>query len=469
MPLKTGVAGLAGAAVFGVFAVVWVPPAGANADSFYTASARSVVVDGFFSNSTIPGGVKPEGGGPQTDVSQSSLDKGDANASFPYFGDYAATAPGVVSGLFGVPVPPYPLTASSNFGGDPAKANYPGIELSAVSRATSTVADAVFGSQGAGGVSHSEVDESADGNVVANASASSPLTVLGPLVSLRGFDAGVTVVADANGKLIRSANFTIDEIRVPGLVFKIPERTPANYPVPVPVPVPGVPAPDPIPAPPIEVPAPFAGQTIAEPKIGFHNGEFTISLPFAGDTQKYALPSEPVLKAFSAQGVTLRYTEPLETKDGILGGVFSVEYTIAAPPENPFYKGPTPATFIVGLTRAAVTRAASAAAPSSEVVAPPPTAVVPPLGAELPAVAPVAPGLPEVAAPPAIAENPIPTVNLTQAQPSDRVLPAFVSAALPAFVGSDFSVIYLGLVGIALLAMCAAAVLVAKGVSAPWN
>ncbi|MGQ0465094.1 MAG: hypothetical protein ACT4QG_07200 [Sporichthyaceae bacterium] len=469
MPFNKGVAGLAGAAVFGVFAVAWVPAARADADSFYTATARSIVVTGFFSNPTIPGGVRPEGGGPQTDVSQSSLDKGDANASFPYFGEYAATAPGVVSGLFGVPVPPYPLTASSTFGGDPAKANYPGIELSAVSRATSTVADAVFGSQGAGGVSHSEVDESADGNVVAHASASSPLTVLGPLVSLKGFDAGVTVVADPNGKLIRTSNFVIDEIRVPGLVFKIPERTPAMYPVPFPVPVPGVPAPDPIPAPPIDVPAPFAGETIVEPKIGFFNGEFTIELPFAGERQKYALPAEPVLKAFSAQGVTVKYTAPSETKDGILGGVFSVEYTIPEPPENPFYNGPTPTTFVVGLTQAAVTRAPAAAAPSSEVVAPPPTAVVPPLTAEVPAVAPDLP-LPDLVAPPAVPAEAVPaTVNLTQAQPRDTILPAFVSAALPAFVDSDFSIVYLGLVGVALLAMCAAAVLVAKGVSTPWN
>lgn len=474
MPLKSGLAGaLAGAAIFGTGAIAWMPEAGAESESFYSATARSVVVDSFFSNSTIPGGVKPEGGGPQTDVAKSSLDKGDANASFPYFGDYAATAPGVVSGLFGVPVPPYPLTASSTFGGDPAKVNYPGIELSAVSRATSTVADAVFGSQGSGGVSHSEVDESADGNVVAQATASSPLTVLGPLVSLKGFDAGVTVVADPNGTLTRTSHFTVDEIRVPGLVFKIPERSPSAYPVPFPVPIPGVPAPDPIPAPPMEVPPQFAGQTITEPAIGFMNGEFVISLPFAGETQKYALPAKPVLDAFSAQGVRLSWTKPVDTKDGILGGVLTVEYTFAAPPENPFYQGETPATFIIGATEAAVQRSAAVAAappPAAPVIGPPAAgeitpAVVPAPAVEAPAVLP--PGA--VVTAPVPAEVAVPAVDLTPAQPRDTVLPAVVSAALPAFVGSDFSSIYLGLVGLALLAVIAAAALIAKGASAPWN
>jgi hypothetical protein len=331
------------------------------------------------------------------------------------------------------------------------------------------VADAVFGSQGSGAVSHSEIDESADGDVVASAAASSPLTVLGPLVSLKGFDAAVSVVADPAGKLTRTANFTIDQIAVPGLVFKIPEGTPSKYPVPVPVPVPGVPAPDPIPAPALPVPEQFAGQTITEPRIGFHNGMFTIALPFAGETQQYALPAQPVIDAFSAQGVAMRYTKPVETKDGVVGGVFTVEYTFAAPPENPFYKGTTPATFIVGTAQAAVTRSAAVAAPAVAPLLPPDTAVIPPVGPPAAADLPAAADFGALPVPAGVDAAGPPTVNLTPSQAGDRVTPAFVSAALPAFVNSDFSVIYLGLVGFALLAVLAAAVLIAKGVSAPWN
>ena len=479
MPRKRGLSatvpwlgtGLAAVAVFGTSSLVWSPAAGADVDSYYQASARSVVVDGYFSNSTIPGGVRPEGGGPQTDVVQSSLDKGDANASFPYFGDYVATAPGVVSGLFGFPVPPYPLTASSTFGGAPARVNYPGIELSATSRATSTVADAIFGSAGSGGVSHSEVDETADGNVTASSIASAPLTVLGPLVSLKGLDSAVSVTADANGTLTRTSNFSIDEISAPGLVLRLPEQSPSSYPIPFPFPIPGVPAPDPIPAP--AFPVPNGGTTLVEPKIGFINGFFVITQPFAGDTQKYAVPADAVVAAFQAQGVTLRYTAPQETKDGILGGVFSVQYTFAAPPENPFYQGETPATFIVGDTRAAVTRAPeTAGGPDGGFgIGGATTDGSTPAG-----VLPVTAGLPGadlagIGSLPATTAGGVPTVNLNPqaADGSPGLGASLVAAGLPAFLSSDFSAIYLALIGLTVIGLLAAAVVGAKGVSARWT
>lgn len=483
MPLSRGLAGivpwlgtgLAATAVVGATALAWIPAAEADVDSFYSATARSVFVDGYFSNQTIPGGVRPEGGGPQTDVSQSSLDKGDATANFPYFGDFVATAPGVVSGLFGVPVPPYPLTASSTFGGAPASVNYPGIALNANSRANSTVADAVVGSAGSGATSHSEVDETADGTVTAAASNSSPLTVLGPLVSLKGFDSSVVVSADSNGTLTRTSNFAISQISVPGVVLRIPEGSPSSFPVPFPVPIPGVPAPAPIPAPPLPVPAPFAGATITEPKIGFINGFFTVSLPFAGETQQYALPAEPVLQAFSAQGVTVRYTAPQKTEAGLFGGVFTVQYTIPAPPDNPFYSGPTPATFIVGNAEAAVTRAADnpviAAGGAAGTVGTAVGAADGSLPAGTDGIAAPA-NLGAGALPGAVDSSGVPTVNLVPQASGDGssgLGAALVSAGLPAFLSSDFSAIYLALIGIAAIALLAVAVLGSKGVSARWN
>jgi hypothetical protein len=466
--------GLAAAAVFGTASLVWSPSAGADVDSFYNASARSVVVDSYFSNSTIPGGIRPEGGGPETDVAQSSLDKGDANASFPFFGDYIPTAPGVVSGLFGFPVPPYPLTASSTFGGDPAKVNYPGIELSAVSRTTSTVADAVAGSAGSGATSHSEVDESPDGTITAQAVASSPLTVLGPLVSLKGIDSTVAVAADANGTLTRTSNFSIDEIAVPGLVLRIPEQSPGSIPIPFPIPVPGVPAPAPIPL--QSFPVPNGGATLVEPKIGFINGYFVVQQPFGSadgkDTQKYVVPADAVVQAFKAQGVTMAYTAPQNTKDGIVGGVFTVNYTFPAPPDNPFYKGPTPATFIVGATSAAVQRAPETAGGPEGGLGVGPATTSGATGGALPVPGTALPGadLAGIGALPATAGG-VPTVNL-QPQAADGksgVNAALVAAGLPAFVSSDFAGIYLALVGLAVVGLLAAAVLGAKGVSARWN
>jgi hypothetical protein len=43
------------------------------------------------------------------------------------------------------------------------------------------------------------------------------------------------------------------------------------------------------------------------------------------------------------------------------------------------------------------------------------------------------------------------------------------AAGLPAFTASDFSGIYLALLGLAALGLVAVAVVVAKGVSARWN
>ena len=469
--------GLAALAVVGTGVVVGGPDAKADVDSYYTASARSNVVDGYFSNSTIPGGVSPEGGGPETDVAQSSLDKGDANASFPYFGPYVATAPGVVSGLFGFPVPPYPLTASSTFGGDPAHVNYPGIELSAVSRSTSTVADAIFGSAGSGGVSHSEVDESPDGNITALATASSPATVLGPLVSAKGIDSSVAVTADANGTLTRVSHFSIDEIDVPGLVLQIPNSSPSAIPIPFPIPVPNVPAPAPIPVP--SFPVPQGGTTLVEPKIGFIDGYFVVTQPFPGaggaDTQRYVVPADAVVQAFKAQGVALAYTAPQQTKDGMQGGVFTVNYTFPAPPDNPLYKGETPATFILGATSATVQRAPSAGSPgglattdNAAGASPGVSAAVPPAGA-----AGVAAGadLAGIGALPATTVGGVPTVNLAPqaAEGKSGVAAALVAAGLPAFTSSDFSGIYLALVGLTAFGLLAAAVFGAKGVSARWN
>ncbi|GAA0612693.1 hypothetical protein GCM10009547_13370 [Sporichthya brevicatena] len=452
--------------------LAWVPTADADVNSYYAASARSVAVDVYFTNQTIPAGVKPEGGGPQTDVAQSSLDKGDANASFPYLGDYVPTAPGVVSGLFGIPVPPYPLTASSTYGQAPARVSYPGIELSATSRSTSTVAEGIVGSTGSGAVSHSEVDESPDGNVVASATASSPLTMLGPLVSLKGFDSAVSVVADANGTLTRTSNFTIDEISVPGLVLRIPEQTPSSYPVPFPFPIPGVPAPDPIPAPPL--PVPNGGTTLVEPRIGFINGYFVVTHPFEGEAQKYAVPADAVVQAFKAQGVTLAYTAPQETKNGIQGGVFSIQYTMPAPPENPFYSGETPATFIIGDTQAAVSRAPeTAGGPEGGLDALPgglPGALPNDLSGGGIAGTPGAVDAAGLGILPSTSGG-VPTVDLNP-QAADGISgtgAALVAAGLPAFLSSDFSAIYLALVGLTLVGLLAAAVLGAKGVSARWN
>jgi hypothetical protein len=457
---RTGASALALASL-GAF-TLFTGSARADDGGYYAASARATVADFYFTNPTIPGGIKPEGGGPETDVAQTSLNKGDANAQFPYLGDYVPGLPGVASGLFGFPVPPYPLAASSTFGSDPGVVSYPGISLNTASRTSSTVSDAIVGSTGSGATSHSEVNEDSEGTITATSTAASPLTVLGPVLSLKGFNSVTTVTADSSGAITRSSNLSIDQISAPGLVLRIPENTPSSYPVPVPFAIPGVSAPPPIPAPSFPVPA--GGQTIVEPNIGFEDGYFVIQLPFAGNAQKYTLPAQAVIAAFKAQGVTLSYTAPQKTDDGLIGGVFSMSYTLPAPPPNQYYNGATPVTYIVGSTSAAVkksvAKAAPATAPGLPLLTPPPAGGAVPASAVAPALPPAPPAAVSAAAPP--------TVNL---QPAEHRSAAadLVSAALPAFVGSDLSNGYLVVIVIGLALLVSVFVLGAKGVGARWN
>jgi hypothetical protein len=178
------------------------------------------------------------------------------------------------------------------------------------------------------------------------------------------------------------------------------------------------------------------------------------------------------VQAFKAQGVTLAYTAPQNTKDGILGGVFTVNYTFAAPPDNPFYKGPTPATFIVGATSAAVQRAPETAGGpegglgvgTANTNGTTPAGVLPVPGTALPGA-----DLAGIGQLPSTAGG-VPTVNLTNdTSDGSSGSAALVGLGLPAFISSDFSGIYLALVGLTLIGLLAAAVLGAKGVSARWN
>jgi hypothetical protein len=64
----------------------------------------------------------------------------------------------------------------------------------------------------------------------------------------------------------------------------------------------------------------------------------------------------------------------------------------------------------------------------------------------------------------------VPTVNFApQASDGSSGGASLVAAGLPAFLSSDFSAIYLALIGLTLIGLLSAAVVGAKGVSARWN
>ncbi|MBA3741632.1 hypothetical protein [Sporichthya sp.] len=323
----------------------------ARADAPYDGLARAVGIDATLTNPSIPAGLIIEGIGPQASAHQSSVGIGDANAAFPYFGDVIPGVPGVLGGIFGLPVPPYPLIASSGKGGPPANTSYPGVQLHAESNAGNTIASAVAGQEASGLTSLARVDRLDDGSVRALADTAGNALKLGGALTLSQYRSHAEAMADAGtGKLVRTASLSIGRISVPGLSFTIPESTPGT--VPLPVPIPGVPNVPPATFPP--VPLPMAGQTLAEPDIGLVDGYFVLTLPAEGADQKYVLDAPAVLDAFKAAGVTMAFQASQLTESGIVAPAFQFTTTLPSPPPNIYYSGETPVTFSSGLTVAQV-------------------------------------------------------------------------------------------------------------------
>ncbi|MBA3741361.1 hypothetical protein [Sporichthya sp.] len=315
------------------------------ADS-YAAAASANAIDGTFTNQSLPLAFVGQGVGPEADATLDSLGTASANAYFPYIGPIAPGLPGIFLGaLFGLPAPEYPFGASATAGSKPANVSYPGITLHAESGAGSVVGSATVGNDGvSGATSVARVDQTVDGGLSATADVAFNALKFGSNFSLTGFQSHAETVVSAAGKRVTSSSLSIARMTIPGLRITIPPATPGNVPIPVPVPGFGqLPVFQPPP-----VPFPFGGQTIDAPDIGFVDGTFTITLPFAGGKQAYAVPADAVLDAFRAGGANLSYQPAVQTKTGITGASFNVDYTVPALPPNPYFTGAVPTSFTLG-------------------------------------------------------------------------------------------------------------------------
>jgi len=338
---RTSVAVGLAAAASSVAAWVVLPVHSASAGSAYDATARTDAATLTIANESIPTGIDIEGGGPTVKVHQDSVGIRDAQAQLPYAGDTVPGLPGLGASLFGFPSPAYPFLASSTAGTQPQSVAYPGVSLNADSRDYSTSANALAGEPGSGTSATARIDEGRLGEVVATATTAVDSVRLGPYGTLSNVRTVATVSADGvTGKVTRTVSSSIGRISVPGLHFTVPKQSPSA--IPIPVPIPGVPNRDPIPAPPF--PFPDGGTTFANPDLGVEDGYFTVTVPSDGTTKKYAVPAQPVLDALAAQGVTLRFQAPRDTATGVIAGSYIVDYTIAKPPPNSYYNGPTTIT-----------------------------------------------------------------------------------------------------------------------------
>lgn len=361
---------LAAAGVVAAGAWVVLPAGSAGAEASYDATARTETFTLTISNPSIPTGIDVIGGGPAASAHQDSVGISDASAQLPYVGETVPGLPGVLGGLFGLTAPPYPFIAATNAGSEPQTVAYPGVVLHAESGDFATVSSATAGQPGSGATASSRIDESRSGDVVATASTSADSVKVGPYATLSDVRSLATVRADGtSGKLTRSSSSSIGRISVPGLAFTVPAQTPEQ--IPVPVPVPGVPNQPPIPVTPLAVPG--GGTTFHDPDLGIQDGYFTVTVPNDGTNQRYAIPAGPVLEALAAQGITVRFQAPQETKTGVIAGTYIFTYTLPSPPPNAGFNGATQVAQTTAYALASVnlqpiveaTGAADPSAPSS--------------------------------------------------------------------------------------------------------
>lgn len=334
----------------GVLVLAGAPQAAAELS--YEASAEAFAFRSTLANQSLPLGLTLEGQGPVSRARQTSLSQSDAFAAFPYPGDTAAQGPGVVGGLIGVPLPGYPLQASTTFGDKPAVTQLPGVDLRAESAQQLTQASALLGSGGSGAATTSRIIQTGAGAIEVSAVATGDALDLAGVVALSAVRASAIAMMSEAGELTRATELSIGRIAVPGLRLTIPPNAPA---------LPA--APEPIPAPPAfpPVPLPFGGQTIDAPEIAFRNGQFGVTLPGLG-SQVYAVPSAAVAEALAGAGVTMTYQAAQQTDDGVISPAISFSTVLPEPPPSPAgISGTSTLTVTFGLAQATIAAAGTGA------------------------------------------------------------------------------------------------------------
>lgn len=276
-------------------------------------------------NPSLPIGLVAQASGPTTQARLTSLPTSDAFASFPYPGETVVGLPGIVGSVLGVPLPGYPLIVSSGLGDEPRRRSAPGIDLLATSLQDAAESTATVGSTASGAESTSRVVTDPEDGVTASAETTGRgLELLGG-VTVDGVRSTVTVHRDGAGALTTRSSLSIARITVPALVMTVPAQVPI-----------------------------FGGQAVTAPDIGFVDGQFLLSLPFAGAPQRIPVPADDVLKALGAAGITAHFQRPARTRDGIVGASLDLVAILPAPPENPGYNGPTRVTYSLGRVSASV-------------------------------------------------------------------------------------------------------------------
>lgn len=460
--LKAGASVLA----LGAGAALVIAPPAVAADRSFDAVASAYGINNGISNPSLPLNLVLTGSGPASSAHLTSFGGSDAFASFPYPGDTFVGLPGLASGVFGVPFPNYPLYVATSAGDEPRSVNFPGIALSSRSDALVAESRALVGADVSGFDSNSRIGVEGDDGVTSRASTVFKTLQFGDYLTLSGVRSLAKVVANGStGDLTRTSELSIGAINVPGLKIDIPEQTPGT--VPLPVPVPGLGQVPPLEFPPM--PIPQGGTTLGAPNLGFTNGVFTVTAP-GQEGQRYAIPSEPVIKAFADQGMTVTFQQAFETRNGIVAPAITFATDFPAPPENPYFNGITHATYTLGGSFAEV---AFDVIDAGTGLAPAGSGTDSGLGAGLDAATipgAVAPGLLPSTEQAALGLTPSQVVGQTAGQTmlGTAQRANLVALRSPALV-ADTQNIYLAVVAIALTVFVAGTGLRRLGVLRPWT
>ncbi|HEX3614779.1 MAG TPA: hypothetical protein VHU88_24030 [Sporichthyaceae bacterium] len=453
-------------------------------DSFstFTALAAANGVSVQFGNDSIPVAPTPEISGPVAQASLDPLGSSLAYASFPYPGDTLVASPKLVGGVFGVPMPAYPLIVSTSSIPETQTGGTAGISLRADSQADESEATSVVGDpNGVGSSSLAQVvNNSGSGRgLTATAATESTLSRVGGVFSLQGVRSSASATSDGAGVVKTLSTLQFSDLFVPGLSMEVPAGTPGS--VPIPVPIPGAPQ---LPAqqyPAIPIPAPFGGTTLVAPHIGFENGYFTVALPQFGD-KRWTVPASTVLSALKGIGIEATYSAPVPIVQngktvGVLGAALQFSTTLPAPPRNAGFNGPTKVSLTIGRSIASLKDiTAAAAAHDSSTAGSGPIGIGSVAGDTTPGPAAVDRPAPQATDAFGSGALPVDTDTLVRTATANST---GATARAPAAVNlqhyeavadkRDTSNVYLALMGVALIGSLAAGTVRLLGVRVPWT
>jgi hypothetical protein len=336
-----------------VAATVVLPVSSARAEVSFTGRAEAVGIRMTVSNSAFPLGFEPEGVAPVSSADLSSLGDAQAMAAAPYPGSFAATAPGAVGGVYGVPLPNYPAVVSVSAGDAPAEQSLPGLELHADARPSRTLGMASVGGSGQGVTTRATVDstEAADTGIVAEAASQLQGLALLDFLHVSRVESVARFVLDPSGERQVLTDLRIDGIAAPGLTFTLPAQSPST--VPLPNPLPGTPQPPALNFPPTALPG--GGSTLAAPELGFRNGKFVVTSTVAGVEQRTPVPFDVVAGAFQRIGVVVTYQQAERAPTQVTAPTLTFSTTLPTPgPNAAGVDGPTPVSVELGRATASL-------------------------------------------------------------------------------------------------------------------